>query len=112
MSSQQRKKSGPLRGDHQIAGVRGNKMKIIDANQQNLDHGDSNGNSSKDMILNKSNSMMNTLFNFGMMKKLKLRLLEIYGCRNLLEISMKKIKSIEWKDQRAKCEGDAVSNGV
>ena len=37
MSSQQRKKSGPLKGDHQIAGVRG-KMKIIDTSQQNTDN--------------------------------------------------------------------------
>ena len=69
MSSQQRKKSGPLRGDHQIAGVRGNKMKIIDGNQQNLDHGDSNGNNSKDMILNKSNTKGKTRKSPGISRK-------------------------------------------
>jgi hypothetical protein len=53
MSSQQRKKSGPLKGDHQIAGVRG-KMKIIDTSQQNPDNQEPNNSNSKDVILSKS----------------------------------------------------------
>eukprot|EP00944_MAST-04C_sp_MAST-4C-sp1_P002936 g2936.t1 len=54
MSSQQRKKAGPLKGDHQIAGVRG-KMKIIDVIQSNADAPDSNGSNGKEPILSKSN---------------------------------------------------------
>ena len=54
MSSQQRKKAGPLKGDHQIAAVRG-KMKIIDVIQSNADAPDSNGSNGKEPILSKSN---------------------------------------------------------
>ena len=54
MRSQQRKKAGPLKGDHQIAGVRG-KMKIIDVIQSNADAPDSNGSNGKEPILSKSN---------------------------------------------------------